>query len=387
MTGRHGQPTRVVVAPDKFKGSLTAEEAAAAIARGIRRAVPGVEVVEHPIADGGEGTVDAVVRAGWNRVPATVTGPTGDPVQASYAVRGASAVIELAAAAGLACLPPPGPTRHTALTASTRGLGELVTHALDRGARAVTVAIGGSATTDGGSGLLTALGARVLTSGGEDVPPGGAALTDAVSLDLAALDRRLEDVDLTVACDVDNPLAGPTGAATVFAPQKGALPQDVELLDRALAQWADVVDTATGADQRDLPGAGAAGGVGFALAAVLGARLRPGIGLLLELTGLRGLLAPGTLVVVGEGSLDAQSLRGKGPIGVARAARAAGATVVALAGRSEVSPEEARAAGLDGVWALADVEPDPARSMADAGRLLEELAVRLAPRWTGEGAS
>lgn len=375
--------TRVVIAPDKFKGSVTAAEAAAAISRGFRRVAPTIEIVEHPIADGGEGTVDAVVRAGFTRVPVEVAGPLGRPVRTSYAVRGTDAVVELAGAAGLACLPPPGPTRHTARTATTRGVGEIVRHAVDAGATSVTLGIGGSATTDGGAGLLMALGARVLTPSGAEVPSGGVALLDAAVLDLDVLKDRLRHVVITVACDVDNPLLGPAGTAAVYGAQKGASAEDVMLLDRALSRWADVIAAVTGADLRDLAGAGAAGGVGFAAAAVLGATLRPGVDLLLEVTGFGRHLGPGTLVIVGEGSLDGQSLRGKGPVGVAQAARAIGAMAVAVAGRADITPVQARLAGLEAVYTLAELEPDQARSMARAEGLLEEVAARVAAEWLG----
>jgi glycerate kinase len=380
-------PARIVVAPDSFKGSATAAQAAAAIARGVRSVLPDVAVVEHPIADGGEGTVDAVVRAGLRRVEATVTGPLGGRVRASYAVGDEGAVVELAAAAGLGCLPVPGPTRHTARSATTRGVGELVRHALDGGVRQVTVAIGGSATTDGGAGLLAALGARVTSADGTDLAPGGAALLDVASLGLGGLDPRLRGTEVVVACDVDNPLLGPHGAAAVYAPQKGASPEDVELLERALRRWAEVVSAATGSDLRDLPGAGAAGGVGFALAAVLGADLRPGAPILLDATSFHRHLGPGVLVVVGEGSLDEQSLRGKGPVATARVARDAGARAVAVAGRAAVTPEQAAAAGIEAVWTLTDREPDSSRCMAEAPRLLEETGRRLALWWRAAGPS
>jgi glycerate kinase len=387
MAARVFAPTRIVVAPDSFKGSATASQAAAAIARGVRSVLPDAPVVEHPIADGGEGTVDAVVRAGLRRVETTVTGPLGDPVRASYALGGQGGVVELATAAGLGCLPPPGPTSHTARVATTRGVGELVRHALDGGVRRVTVAIGGSATTDGGAGLLAGLGARVTSADERDLPPGGAALLDVASLDLGRLDPRLRETDVVVACDVDNPLLGPHGAATVYGPQKGASPEDVELLDRALGRWADVVSESTGTDLCDLPGAGAAGGVGFSLAAVLGAELRPGAPILLDATGFHRHLAPGALVVVGEGSFDEQSLRGKGPVATARIARAAGARAVVVAGRAAVSPAQAAAAGIEAVWALTDLEPDPARCMAEAPPLLEEVGRRLALWWQSSGSS
>ncbi|MGY1592235.1 glycerate kinase [Geodermatophilus sp. SYSU D00708] len=368
---------RIVLAPDKFKGSLTAPEVAAALTRGLRRTLPDAEVVEQPIADGGEGTVEMVLSAGFAARTCVVPGPLGDPVTARYAVRGETAVVEMSAAAGLALLPPPGPTEQTALSATTLGAGRMVADALDAGARRVVIGVGGSATTDGGAGALVGLGARVLTAEGDDVPPGGAGLASAALLDLSGLDPRLADTEVVVACDVDNPLTGPSGAAAVYGPQKGATPAAVARLDAALGRWADVVAAATGADLRDGPGAGAAGGIAFGLSSVLGARLTPGVGLLMELTGFAECVRGAALVVVGEGSLDAQSLRGKGPIGLAALAREAGTPVVAVVGRSLISPDEARAAGLGAVHALTDLEPDPARSMTDAAVLLETVGRRI----------
>jgi glycerate kinase len=368
---------RIVLAPDKFKGSLTAPEVAAALTRGLRQTLPDAEVVEQPIADGGEGTVEMVLTAGFTARTCVVPGPLGEPVTARYAVRGDTAVVEMSAAAGLALLPPPGPTEGTALSATTLGAGRLVADALDAGARRVVIGVGGSATTDGGAGALVGLGARVLTAEGADVPPGGAALADAARLDLSGLDPRLAGAEVVVACDVDNPLTGPAGAAAVYGPQKGATPAAVARLDAALDRWADVVAAATGADLRDRPGAGAAGGIAFGLSSVLGARLTPGVGLLMELTGFAECVRGAALVVVGEGSLDAQSLRGKGPIGLAALARDAGTPVVAVAGRSLISPDEARAAGLGEIYALTDLEPDPARSMTEAAVLLEVVGRRI----------
>ncbi|MGY1641867.1 glycerate kinase [Geodermatophilus sp. SYSU D00703] len=374
---------RIVLAPDKFKGSLTAPEVAAALTRGLRRSLPDAEVVEQPIADGGEGTVEMVLSAGFTARTCVVPGPLGDPVTARYALRGDTAVVEMSAAAGLALLPPPGPTEQTALAATTLGAGRLVADALGAGARRIVIGVGGSATTDGGAGALVGLGARVLTAEGDDVPPGGAGLADAARLDIAGLDPRLAGAEVVVACDVDNPLTGPAGAAAVYGPQKGATPAAVARLDAALARWADVVAAATGGDLRDRPGAGAAGGIAFGLSSVLGARLTPGVGLLMELTGFADVVRDAALVVVGEGSLDAQSLRGKGPIGLAALARAAGTPVVAVAGRSLISPDEARAAGLGAVHALTDLEPDPARCMTDAAALLETVGGRIGEELRG----
>ncbi|MFW3168644.1 glycerate kinase [Geodermatophilus sp. CPCC 206100] len=368
---------RIVLAPDKFKGSLSAPEVAAALARGLRRSLPAAELVETPIADGGEGTVDLVLAHGFAPRTRAVPGPLGGSVPARYALRSDTAVLEMAAAAGLALLPPPGPTEATALRASTLGVGRLVADALDAGARRVVLGVGGSATTDGGAGALVGLGARVLAADGSEVPPGGAGLAEAVRLDLTGLDPRLARTELVLACDVDNPLTGPEGAAAVYGPQKGATPAAVARLDAALGRWADVVAAATGADRRDVPGAGAAGGIAFGLASVLGARLTPGVGLLLELTGFADTVRGAALVVVGEGSLDGQSLRGKGPVGLAAVARASGTPVVAVAGRNLLTPAQAAAAGLTAVHALTELEPDEARSMTEAAGLLETVGRRI----------
>jgi glycerate 2-kinase len=371
----------VVVAPDKFKGSLSADGVAAALARGLRRGLPGVRVVEHPVADGGEGTVEMVLRHGFRPIPCQVQGPTGEPVRARYALRGDVAVLEMAAAAGLAQLPGGVPDDTTSRTASTYGVGELIRDALDRGARRIVLGVGGSATTDGGAGMAVALGARLSGAEGPVVPSGGVSLLSADRIDLDGLDARLAEATVVVACDVDNPLTGPQGAAAVYGPQKGAAEATVGLLDGALTHWADLVAAATGEDLRALPGAGAAGGLGFGAAALLGAEVRSGIEYLLDLSGFAGAVAGAALVIVGEGSLDEQSLRGKGPIGVAAVAARAGARVVAVAGRATVPEERLRALGVEAVYTLADLEPDLRRSMRSAAELLETIAERVAVDW------
>jgi glycerate 2-kinase len=264
-------------------------------------------------------------------------------------------------------------------TATSRGTGEVVAAALAAGARRVVLGIGGSATTDGGAGLLEALGAQLLDADGAPVGPGGAGLERLARVDVSGVAAVLRGAEVVVACDVDNPLTGPSGAAAVYGPQKGADRDDVAYLDGCLARLADAVAEATGRDLRDEPGAGAAGGVGFAALAVLGAQLRPGIDLMLDLLGFDRLVAGAELVVVGEGSLDEQSLRGKAPVGVARRARAAGVpAVVAVCGRRDLDDAALRAAGIDAAAALTDIEPDPGRCMAEAGPLLERLAQRIA---------
>ena len=367
--------TRILIAPDKFKGSLTARDVADAVRDGILDRSPDADVHCLPVADGGDGTLDAAVAAGFERIPATATGPTGDPVETGYAVKGETAVVEMADVSGLSRLPGGTPAP---LTATSRGTGELVAAALDHGSTRVVLGIGGSACTDGGAGLLQALGVSLRDSAGHELPPGGGALERLAQLDLSGLHPALAAAEIVVACDVDNPLTGAHGAAAVYGPQKGASAADVARLDANLARLADHVARHTGADHRDAPGAGAAGGVGFAAIAVLGATLRPGIDLLLDLLGFAEQVRDTELVVVGEGSLDSQSLRGKAPVGVARMARAAGAAVVAVCGRHELDDDQLREAGIDAVYACSDLEPDPGRSMAEAATLLEQLGRRLA---------
>ena len=370
----------VVVAPDKFKGSLSAAAVARAVAEGLRAAVPGVDVREHPVADGGDGTVEAALSAGYTRREVRCTGPTGTPVDAAVAVRDQVAVVELAEASGLRRLPGgrPAPT-----TATSRGTGELVRAALDLGCRQVVLGIGGSACTDGGAGMVQALGGRLLDAAGAELGPGGAALADLDRLDLSGFDPRVAATEFTVASDVDNPLLGLHGAAAVYGPQKGATPADVALLDAALTRWAAAARAATGVDAVNAPGAGAAGGVGFAALVFLRARLRSGIDYLLDLLQVRAAIDRARLVVTGEGSLDDQTLRGKAPAGVAAAARAAGVPTVAVAGRSTLALEALEPAGFARAYLLSDLEPDPERSMRDPAPLLRRLAARIAADWLG----
>ncbi len=367
---------RIVVAADKFKGSLSAAEVAAHVSAGLRSVVGDAEIVVVPVADGGDGTVAAAVTAGFEPVTRTVDGPTGEPVVATYARRDGIAVVELADACGLVRLPG---GKLDALGASSFGLGQMLAAALDDGAHRVIVGIGGSASTDGGAGMVQALGVRVSDAAGRPVARGGAALVDVASVDRH--DRLATNADIVVACDVSNPLFGPDGAAAVYGPQKGAGPADVERLDSALRHWASVVSAATGVDRSATPGAGAAGGVGFAAVALLGAQLRSGIGLLLDLVGFDAALAGTDLVITGEGSLDEQTLSGKAPAGVAAAARHRGVEVVAVAGRSLLDDDQLAAAGIAHAYALTDVEPDVGRCLTEAGPLLETVGARIARDW------
>jgi glycerate kinase len=367
---------RVLLAPDKFKGTLSGAEVAWSLAQGIRSRRPTVDVVTVPVADGGDGTLAAFKAAGFKPIALDATDAAGAIAPTWYVRTGEEAVVELAEVAGLAGLK----GALAPLTASSRGLGELIAHALDGGCTEVLVGIGGSASTDGGLGLVQALGARVRDASGAEVGPGGAGAATAATLDLAGLHPGLAAARIEVACDVDNPLTGPEGAAAVYGPQKGADSNQVRELDAALAHWADVVAAATGHDHRDDPGAGAAGGVGFAMVAILGATLRPGAPLMLDQLGFHDALAAADLVVTGEGSLDEQTLRGKAPAAVAAAAHAAGVPVVAVAGRCLLEAPRLQAAGFDGVYTLLDEAAAPQQAFDEAAALLRRIGERLADR-------
>ncbi|MGH7728167.1 MAG: glycerate kinase [Vulcanimicrobiaceae bacterium] len=370
------------MAPDKFKGSLSAAQAAAALALGVRRAVPRIVVRVAPMADGGEGTVDAFLEAGWERIAARVLGPLGEPVEAAFAREGPRAVIEAAAASGLELV---REHERRPLLASSAGTGELLRAALDRGARDLVVGLGGSATTDGGSGLLAALGARFLDRNGAQLPPGGGALRELAQIDLDALDSRLREVRIRAAVDVDLPLLGPRGAARQFAPQKGAGAAEVEQLEDALAHFAEVAARTLGRDLRELPGAGAAGGLGFGLAAFLGADLAPGALLVADLRDLESELAGADWCFTGEGKIDAQTLAGKTVAGVAQLARRAGVRTVAFAGSIEPEAEAALAAlGVVAIPIL-DRPYEEALAQQSAFGLLARAAERTARLLCADG--
>ncbi len=365
----------ILLAPDKFKGSLSAAAVCRALALGIHAVAPEVTVTSVPVADGGDGTLDAAVAAGFERVAITVDGPTGHRVNTTFAQRNSRAVVELACTCGLDLLPD---GQLDALGASSFGLGQAIASVLDAGCRELVVGIGGSASTDGGAGMMQALGARLVDSSGAELARGGAALADLARLDLSGLHPGLAQAELVFGCDVRNPLLGPAGAAAVYGPQKGAVGGDVDRLDAALATWARVVAAATSTDLASAAGAGAAGGVGFAALALLGVTLAPGIDLILELGGFLDALSGADLVVTGEGSLDEQTLQGKAPAGVAAAAVSRGIPVVAVAGRVLLAPQRLAQAGLVKAYALADLEPDRDRSMSEAASLLEQVGRSLA---------
>ncbi len=363
---------RVVVAPDKFKGSCTAREAAAAIVAGLRDAWD--EAVDYdvvPMADGGDGTVAAFLESGAERCSARVHDALGMPVEATYARRGDTAILEMAAASGLAQLG----ERRAPRSASTYGTGELIAAALAGGARRIVLGIGGSATTDGGAGALAALGVRFLNAAGIALDPVPAALIELASIDVAGLDSRLAATRLEIACDVENPLLGPAGAAAVYGPQKGAAPPDVAFLEAALGRFAALAVAATGRDLRTLPGAGAAGGLGWGLATFAGAQLARGFDLVAGVQGLAGKLAGAAACATGEGRIDAQSLAGKVVGGVARLARGAGvARVVAIGGSVDPAAEPALAASGVACVRLIPEGADPAAAMRDAAAFIRAAA-------------
>lgn len=372
--GPKGSNGHVLLAPDKFKGSLTAEQVAGSLSIGLQAAIVGLEVRVAPVADGGEGTIEAAVAGGFGRRMLTVRGPLGAPVRAAIAIDGDTAVVELAQASGLRHLK----GRLRPLEATSAGTGELIQAALEAGCARIVLGVGGSAGTDGGAGLLQALGAGVLDNRGRQLD-----LTDwrarqnLARVDLSSLDPRLAGTEVVLACDVDNELLGPDGAAAVFGPQKGATPEQVALLEGWLERWAEL----TGPEFARLPGSGAAGGVGFAALAGLGARSCSGVELLLELTGFERSLTGARLVVTGEGSLDEGSLGGKAPIGVARAARARGITTIAVAGRSTLTEVQLSSAGIAAAYTLIELEPDLMRCIGSAGSLLERTGARIAADW------
>ena len=357
---------RVVVAPDKFKGTLTAGEAAAAMRLGVLDVLPAAAVECVPVADGGEGTVDAFVAAGASPHGLTVSGPLGDPVQAWFAVRDEVAVVESAQACGLALVGAPGP--RSALAADTYGVAQLVLGAVAAGAKRVVVGVGGSASTDGGSGLARGLGAELLDAAGRPLPRGGGSLTALDRIDVTGL---RDAGPVAVACDVRAPLAD---AARTYAAQKGAGPDEIALLAAGLRRWAEVVSRDVGRSIGDMAGGGAAGGLAAGLVAFCDAEIVSGVDVVLDLLDFRATVAGADLVLTGEGSFDAQSLDGKAPIGVAR--RAAGVPTWVISGRADV----AGAAGVAGVLALTDIAtPDEARR--DAAALLRRRTADAVRRW------
>lgn len=368
---------RIVVAPDAFKGSLSALEVAGAMERGILAVFPDAEVVKVPIADGGEGTVEALVAGTRGQLlHSVVRGPLGDPVRAPWGLSGdgSTAFLEMAAASGLTLVPQ---EHQDPRTTSTFGTGELIRAVLDVGIRQLVIGIGGSATNDGGAGMARALGGRFLDAMGQDLPEGGAALARLARIDLSGLDPRLLECSMLVACDVDNPLCGPRGASAVYGPQKGATPGMVAELDAALGVFGTVATAATGRDIAWLAGAGAAGGLGAGLLFFTPARLCPGVAIVLETLGVEALVQGADLVITGEGRTDIQTAMGKAPVGVAAVAKRLGVPVICLSGGLGDGADEVLIRGID---ALASSVPGPMSLEACMGQgasLLEAAAARV----------
>ncbi len=342
---------KIVIAPDSWKESLSALEVASAIEQGFREIYPDAEYVKLPVADGGEGTVEAMVAAtGGLLVPLTVTGPLGEPVEAFYGLSGdrQCAFIEMAAASGLESVPP---AQRNPLLTTSWGTGELIRHALDAGVRQIIIGIGGSATNDGGAGMAQALGAKLLTAEASKSPPGRRA-GDAGAIDLSELDSRLADCRIDVACDVTNPLTGPQGASAVFGPQKGATAQMIDRLDSGLRHYARIIARDLDIDVLSLEGGGAAGGMGAALYAFCGAQLRPGIEIVTDALQLAERVADADLVITGEGRIDSQTIHGKVPVGVARVAKRFNVPVIGIAGSLTADVGVVHQHGLDAVFSV-----------------------------------
>jgi len=368
---------RIIVAPDSFKGSVSALAAAQAMKQGILSVFPDAEVIKVPIADGGEGTVDALVTATNGRtIREEVTGPLGETVQAHWGILGdgETAIIEMAAASGLPLVPK---EKRDPRVTTTYGTGQLLAAALDNGLRKIIIGIGGSATNDGGAGMARSLGARFLDAAGKELLNGGAALAKLASIDLSGLDARLKDCTIQVACDVDNPLCGPRGASAIYGPQKGATPDMVAELDKALAHYANIAKAATGKDVAGRPGAGAAGGLGAGLLFFSNAALRPGIEIVMEATRFADLVAHADLVITGEGLTDFQTAHGKAPVGIARVAKQHQVPVICLSGGLGEGADDVYDQGIHG---LMSIVPQPMlleECMRQGEVLIESAAARL----------
>ncbi|MCM3714522.1 glycerate kinase [Alkalihalobacillus oceani] len=368
---------KVIVAPDSFKGSVSAMGAAKAIEKGIKQYLPEAETVLIPVADGGEGTMDSLVAAtGGKKVELEVTGPLGDPVRAAYGQLGdgRTCVIEMADASGLYLIPP---ERRDPMKATTFGTGQLIKAALDAGCREFILAVGGSATNDGGSGMLQALGMKLLTKDGHEVGFGGGELDQIATIDDREFDGRITDSTFLLACDVQNPLIGPTGASHIFGPQKGATPEMVEILDKKLSHWADLVEAQTGIALHNKAGAGAAGGIGGAFQAFFSAEMRRGIDIVIEYTGLEEALAGADVVITGEGQIDYQTASGKTPMGVAQAAQKHGIPTVAFAGSIGKGIEELYQYGIQSVHSIVNGPMSLADAMNKAEQLLQQKAEQV----------
>ncbi|SMG36598.1 glycerate kinase [Cedecea sp. NFIX57] len=372
---------KIVIAPDSFKESLSAMQVAEAIEQGFREIYPNAEYIKLPMADGGEGTVESMVAATHGQIiPVTVTGPLGLPVEAFFGITGdgETAIIEMAAASGLHLVQP---EKRNPLLTGTFGTGELILAALDRGARKIIIGIGGSATNDGGAGMMQALGVRLRDEQGNELCAGGAALAGLSEIDVSQLDTRLAQCDIMVACDVDNPLCGERGASAVFGPQKGATPEQVTQLDTALRHYGEQLEHISGKAVITVAGAGAAGGMGASLFGLLHARLQPGVEIVTDALRLADAVQGADLVITGEGRIDSQTIYGKTPIGVARVAKRFQVPVIALAGGMTTDYGVVHQHGLDAVFSVLNRVQTLPEALERAGENINVTARNVAAVW------
>lgn len=378
---------KIVIAPDSFKESMSASSVADAIERGIRKVSKDVEVIKVPLADGGEGTVEALVNSMDGKIIThTVTGPLGDKVKASYGIIGKNtAVIEIAAAAGLDLLPS---EKRNPMKTTTYGIGELIVHALDRGVKHFLIGLGGSATNDGGIGMVQALGAQITDKNGVPVRFGGEGLADVEQISVTKMDERIKECTFDIACDVNNPLIGPEGASFIYGPQKGAEPNMIPLLDQAMQKYSDVLKRDLHVDVSDIEGAGAAGGLGAAFIAFFDAKLQRGIELVMKVTNIETYIQEADLIITGEGKIDDQTIYGKTPVGVAKIAKKHGVPVIAITGANLVTSNEIYETGIDAIFSISYAPMSLEESMEKSEWLTEQVVenvMRLVYRTREQG--
>ncbi len=367
---------KIVIAPDSFKGSLSALEAGNAIKEGILRVLSGADIEVIPMADGGEGTVDALVTATDGRfIIEEVNDPLMRKIKAKYGILGdgITAVIEMAAASGLPLL---APEERNPMITTTYGTGELIKSALDKGCRKLIIGIGGSATVDGGAGVAQALGAKLIDGYGNNIGFGGEGLNYLEKIDISGIDSRIYETEIIVACDVDNPLIGPRGAPAVYGPQKGATPEMVSKLDEYLNKYADIIKRDLNIDVKDIPGAGAAGGLGAGLIAFMRAKLKSGIEIVIEASGFEEHLNGVDLVITGEGKIDQQTVYGKTPIGVAKTAKKYGLPVIAISGSIGEGASAVYSNGIDALMSIISYPMSLEEAMDNAFKLISDAAER-----------
>jgi glycerate 2-kinase len=372
---------KIVIAPDSFKESLSALEVAESIEKGFKRVIPDAEYINVPMADGGEGTVKSLVDAtGGIIISKTVTGPLGEPVDAFFGILGnkTTAVIEMAAASGLHLVPV---EKRNPLVTTTRGTGELIAAALDYGVKHIIIGIGGSSTNDGGAGMAKALGALLLDENGIEIGEGGGSLFDLASINLSEFDPRIANIKIEVACDVDNPLTGEKGASAIFGPQKGATAEMVALLDKNLGHYAAIIERDLGKKINEVPGAGAAGGLGGGLLAYLPSELKRGIEIVIEATGLSKIVEDADLVITGEGKIDGQTIFGKTPVGVAKTAKKYGIPVVGIAGNLSSDSHVVHEYGIDAIFSIVPGVILLEDAFKHAGEYVERTAANIAAVW------